>query len=877
MHHLDKKYILLVDDDAILAISGKLQLEKYGYKVVVANTGEKAVEIVRTVPEIDLILMDIDLGSGMDGTETAALILAEHDLPVVFLSSHTAPAIVEKTEKISSYGYVVKNSSITVLDASIKMAFKLFESNIKVKESKKQIKSIIDSTLDLIWSVDPLDFGLIVYNQSLADYFYTKRNITIRTGMRPVDLFSSPEPIALWENLYKKAIEQGSWKTEYLTLSGDMILEFTLNSIEANGKIIAVSVFGQDITERKLAEESIKEQEALFRKVIENSFEAITFLDERGIVVYESPSSCKITGYSITEQIGINGFAKLHPEDAPVVIQAYRQLVQKPGETACMEMRTLHRNGSYRTMDVRATNLLHDPAVGAIVVNFNDITTRKKYELGLKRLNECFLGFSADPVVNINKLVGVLGKQLNGTCALYNRLEGGMLHSVGQWNVPDGYTALDSVQGHICHDVICSNNENYTLLTNLQDTPYAENDPNVKLYSLKTYLGIPVKFNGTNCGSLCLVYQNVYIPDDNELRLLELVASAIGVEESRWHTQDLLQISEEKFRLLVESMDDVIFSLDKEQRHTGVFGSWVKNSGQTKEMYLGKTAREIMFDSNLELHEAMNGEALSGNSVSYEWSSCKQNKKIYWNTRLSPLKDKTNSIVGIVGIGRDITELKNAEINIATLLAEKELLLKEVHHRIKNNMNTVMSLLSLQAGASLDDTTARALEDARTRLVSMNILYDKLYKTTNYSELSLVDYLSPLIDEILVNFPDAPKISVDKDIQDMQLDINFIQPLGIIVNELLTNIMKHAFNGREYGLIKVAVSKIDSLVSVRICDNGKGMTAYGDIDKTTGFGLQLVKTLASQLGGTIRIEQDAGTRVTLEFVLDRSLANVDKH
>jgi PAS domain S-box-containing protein len=930
MHHLDKKYILLVDDDAILAINGKIQLEKYGYKVVVANSGEKAVEIVRTVPEIDLILMDIDLGSGMDGTETAALILAEYELPIVFLSSHTEPAVVEKTEKISSYGYVVKNSSITVLDASIKMAFKLFDSNNKVKETKKQVISIIDSTSDLIWSVDPVDFGLIVYNQSLVNYFYVKRNIAIHPGMRPVDLFSSPEPIALWENLYNKAIEQGSWKMEYLTVSGDMILELTLNSIEANGKIIGVSVFGKDITERKQAEESIKEQEARFRdefesvvlrpdgthlpvklavapiklsdktvsisfisdisdkyaaeeairnsearyrRVIENSFEAITFLDERGVVIYESPSSSRVTGYSIEEMVGINGFAMLHPEDAPRVMLAYRQLVQLPGETVHMEMRTLHKNGIYRDMDVRATNLLHDPAVRAIVVNFSDITNRKQSELGLNKLNDAFLNFSSDPEININMLVAVLGEQLNGTCAFYNRLEEGMLRSVGQWKVPDGYKVLDFPDGHICNDVICSARDGITLLADLQNSIYAVTDPNVKRYGLMTYLGVAVKFNGANCGSLCLVYQNDYQPDGNELRFLEIIASAIGVEESRWRTLNLLKDSEEKFRLLVESMDDIIFSLDKEQRHTGVFGSWLEKLGQTKEMYLGKTAKEILEDSNTVLHETMNREALSGKPVSYEWSLGEGNNQFYINTRLSPLKDAASNIVGVVGIGRDISELKRAEKNIAILLAEKELLLKEVHHRIKNNMNTMMSMLSLQAAACQDTNAARALEDARTRLISMSFLYDKLFKQNNYSELSILEYLSPLIDEILSNFPKTKKITVCKDIQDFLLDVKYIQPIGLIANELITNIMKHAFDGRDSGSIEVAVKKHDGLVTIRFVDNGNGISKSYNHNRETGFGLQLVNALADQLGGTIRIEQDSGTCVALEFFSERSLIN----
>ena len=134
----DKKTLLLVEDEVLIALAKKKELEKYGYNVLTVNTGEKAVVISKKNHGIHLILMDIDLGRGMDGTETAEVILMDRGIPVVFLSSHMEPEIVEKTEKITSYGYVVKSSSITVLDASIKMAFKLFQANKQIEESEKK-------------------------------------------------------------------------------------------------------------------------------------------------------------------------------------------------------------------------------------------------------------------------------------------------------------------------------------------------------------------------------------------------------------------------------------------------------------------------------------------------------------------------------------------------------------------------------------------------------------------------------------------------------------------------------------------------------------------------------------------------------------------
>ena len=122
-----KRTILVVEDEALIALAERRALESFGYAVLTVPDGEKAVETALGNPDVDLVLMDIDLGRGMDGTEAARRILERRDIPVVFLSSHTEPDIVDRTERITSYGYVVKNSGLTVLNASIRMAFRLFE------------------------------------------------------------------------------------------------------------------------------------------------------------------------------------------------------------------------------------------------------------------------------------------------------------------------------------------------------------------------------------------------------------------------------------------------------------------------------------------------------------------------------------------------------------------------------------------------------------------------------------------------------------------------------------------------------------------------------------------------------------------------------
>ena len=179
--------ILLVEDEALIAMSEAKMLEKHGYEVVSVYNGEKAIEAIAADPAISLILMDIDLGKGMDGTEAAEEILKKKDIPVVFLSSHTEPEIVEKTEKITSYGYVVKNSGATVLGASIKMAFKLFHAKNEAKKHeeglreseasiRKKLKAITepDGDIDTLNLADIIDYEEL---QTMMEDFYNLSGI----------------------------------------------------------------------------------------------------------------------------------------------------------------------------------------------------------------------------------------------------------------------------------------------------------------------------------------------------------------------------------------------------------------------------------------------------------------------------------------------------------------------------------------------------------------------------------------------------------------------------------------------------------------------------------------------------------------------------
>jgi len=145
------------------------------------------------------------------------------------------------------------------------------------------------------------------------------------------------------------------------------------------------------------------------------------------------------------------------------------------------------------------------------------------------------------------------------------------------------------------------------------------------------------------------------------------------------------------------------------------------------------------------------------------------------------------------------------------------------------------------------------------------LLYDKLYRSVDYSEISMKEYVSSLIDEIIATFPNGDLVRIKKDLEDFTLDGKRLQSIGIIVTELLTNSMKYAFPAKDGGTISVSTSARDGSVTMIIRDDGRGIPDPMTLENSTGFGLILVRTLVSQLKGTVRIERDGGTAFILQF------------
>ncbi|MEQ8546824.1 MAG: PAS domain S-box protein [Cyclobacteriaceae bacterium] len=214
------------------------------------------------------------------------------------------------------------------------------------------------------------------------------------------------------------------------------------------------------------------------------------------------------------------------------------------------------------------------------------------------------------------------------------------------------------------------------------------------------------------------------------------------------------------------------------------------------------------------------------------------------------LNDSEEIIEVIINL-TDITETLNYQERLEELLVEKQTLLKEVHHRVKNNVNSIQSLLTIQKLSSKNPDVVLALNDTLNRVNSFRVLYDILLTSEDDKNVSVNAYLHKLTAKILESFDNAKKVDLQLSVEDFMLDSNVLSSVGIIINEIITNTLKYAFPDKNEGTIQLFLSKQNDIISLKILDNGTGLPEGFEIQNSTGFGLKLVSTLAQRIDGEI--------------------------
>jgi PAS domain S-box-containing protein len=337
----------------------------------------------------------------------------------------------------------------------------------------------------------------------------------------------------------------------------------------------------------------------------------------------------------------------------------------------------------------------------------------------------------------------------------------------------------------------------------------------------------------------------------------------------RKRAEDALLVKNAQFQSLIQAIPDIVYFKDANRLNLIINKAFEKAFHLEAAKIIGKTDEEFLPQDLADSCRASD-EVVLRNGKPYrfqEKAAAPGGSIIVFETIKAPIFDAKGKTVGLVGVSRDITERKCAEDELRAALREKDVLLKEIHHRVKNNMQVISSLLNLQARYIKDPEVLEIFKESQRRIRSMALIHEKLYTSRSLSQIEFSSYLRSLASTLFSSLQISPsQVELKTDLEELSFDINTAIPCGLIVNELVSNSLKHAFPGARHGEILLRLRRAagnEYLMSVR--DNGVGFPDHIDFRETESLGMQLVNMLVDQIEGRIEIEKKAGTEFRVYF------------
>jgi PAS domain S-box-containing protein len=341
----------------------------------------------------------------------------------------------------------------------------------------------------------------------------------------------------------------------------------------------------------------------------------------------------------------------------------------------------------------------------------------------------------------------------------------------------------------------------------------------------------------------------------------------------RKRTEATLNESEQRYRRLMETLPLAAYTTDAEGHITffnrNAVALWGRTPELNRDRWCGSyrlwhpDGRPMAFDECPMALTLKHGSLFQGREILVE-RSC--GDRAYVVAYPEPLYDVQGGLVGAVNLLVDVSEGKRVEKRLKASLAEKEVLLKEIHHRVKNNLQVVSSLLYLQSTKLHDDAARAIFAESQNRICSMALAHEQLYQSKNLADINLADYVRNLVSHVQQTFmvPDAA-LECRLDVAAVALDIEKVVPCGLLIAELFSNALKHAFPDGRRGTIEIAVGRKDDVVELTVADDGIGLPADFDASAPRTLGLQLITALVQQLDGSLSVENGAGARFSVSF------------
>jgi PAS domain S-box-containing protein len=645
----------------------------------------------------------------------------------------------------------------------------------------------------------------------------------------------------------------------------------TLVWVESKGKFLPyygrklrVSVV-YDITDRKLKEQEIQDSRESFMNLTELSPNG-SIIHTDGIIQYANPTVLKFLGFdSAGEIIGKNILDYLSPEQR-IKSSERIERIKNGDNVGYTEFSVKTKDGNQVEIAVQSVKIMYN-GKEAIHVIVSDLSQQK--ELQKEKLR-------AQLAEETNLL---LEKEIQERKETEQRLWETQMFTTNMFN-----SSLDMIMASDRNNFITQINNAVVKTFGYESNEIIGMHPQ-KLYASEEEFelvrrGLLEKGNFTGeiknlrkNGEEFISYLSATVLRNTQGKIIGTMGISRDITETL-KSQRKIREQDAKIRSIFDNAANMlIWTIDRQYKLRSFNTNFKEVMEKNFNVYpkLGMNLKELIksmihpddFSITIKGFE----KSFKGENTETEASFKSINNSVIWmETFINPIFLEDGSIEEISCISHEITEKKQTESQIRQSLKEKEVLLKEVHHRVKNNLQVISSILNLQSSYVKDDQTLSILRESQNRIKSMSFIHESLYQTKNFSSINFSDYIINLSNNLFHSYQIFDNfIDLKLDIQPVNLNLDQAIPCGLIVNELITNALKYAFKGRKRGIIFIGITEEGKTVSVRIEDNGVGLPKGFDYLKSETLGLQLVVTLVEQLDGKLELKSDKGTKFLITF------------
>lgn len=634
---------------------------------------------------------------------------------------------------------------------------------------------------------------------------------------------------------------------------------------------------GMDVTEKKRAGEALRESEIKYSALVENATDGVSIIQD-GIIKYANRALIGITGYSVEELMEKPFHEFVEPESRTPVFERHKRRMAGEKVETTYEMRILCKDGSIKTTEVSA-NVINYKGKTAVIAITRDISDRKKIEEQMRILS---LVAEKSPypiaITDKNEVVEYANKKF---IELNNWKEKNVIgknwrsFSSPDNSLKDKYDEVYRIaiqEGNIWQGEISDTNEN--------------GEP-----VWRKSIIVPVKNEDNSLDKI------IYISEDiTERRQIEKLIEtqnrlSIALSTATSTNEALTTVLDTVTGLDTINMGGIYLrdsstgkiTLDYSKNLPDYFLSTVSDiePGSSREqiMLKGDPAYINYEKMNLPADDPRISEGVKsvavipilhrGDVIACINVASKTHREIPL-----PIRNVLESMSSQIG---DVIARLRAEEQIKKSLHEKDVLLREIHHRVKNNMQIINSLLNLQAAQVKNKEYAGILKESQERIKSMSLVHEHLYRSLDLAHIDLTGYIKTLTNSLFRSYGvDTNRITLELDIEKIFLTIDVAIPCGLIINELVSNSLKYAFPDERKGNIKIALHSIDkNKIEIDISDNGTGIPEDIDLNKSKTLGLHLVTLLAQeQLKGDIKFDRTEGTRFIIHIEKERERASI---